>query len=64
MLEIESRNYNETPPQNQNLYIYNNIIYFDYFKDKKGIKKSIGLKHSALSFDFVRKNYEHFIQCF
>ncbi|MCR2039111.1 site-specific integrase [Campylobacter helveticus] len=52
-------------PKNKNIYVYhNNKIYIDFFKNGKRVRKSTGLKHSALSFDFVRKNYEHFIQCF
>ncbi|EHP6620508.1 site-specific integrase [Campylobacter upsaliensis] len=51
-------------PKNQNLYTYNNIIYLDYFKNGKRLRKSTKLKHSALSFDFVKKNYQGFVECF
>lgn len=49
-------------PKNKNIYVYhNNKIYIDIFKNGKRLRKSTGLKHSALSFDFVRKHYGEFL---
>ena len=52
-------------PKNKNIYVYhNNKIYIDFFKNGKRVRKSTGLKHSALSFDFVRKHYEEFLSLY
>ncbi|EDP6890287.1 tyrosine-type recombinase/integrase [Campylobacter upsaliensis] len=48
-------------PKNQNVYVVQNRIYIDFFKNGKRFRKSTGLKHCALSFDFVKRHYDDFI---
>ncbi len=48
-------------PKNRNIYIQKGRFYIDYQKDGERIRRSTGLKKSALAFDFIRKNYDRFI---
>ncbi|PPB57184.1 site-specific integrase [Campylobacter hyointestinalis] len=48
-------------PKNRNIYIQKGRFYIDHQKDGERIRRSTGLKKSALAFDFIRKNYDRFI---
>ncbi len=49
-------------PKNENIYIYKNKLYIDYFKNGKRIRKSTGLNNSSLAFSFVKKHYYEFLR--
>ncbi|WP_253695236.1 hypothetical protein [Campylobacter fetus] len=48
-------------PKNRNIYIQKGRFYIDHQKDGERIRRSTGLKKSALAFDFIRKNYDRFL---
>lgn len=47
--------------KNRNIYVQHGRFYIDYQSDGVRIRRSTGLKKSALAFNFVRKNYDKFI---
>lgn len=47
--------------KSQNIYVVKNIIYIDYQKNKKRVRKSTGLKNSSFAMKFVKQNYENFL---
>ena len=45
----------------QNLIIRGRIIWIDFQKGKERLRKSTKLKYSPVAFNFVKKNYEKYI---
>ncbi len=47
--------------KNKNIYVLKGRFYVDCQKDGVRIRRSTGLKKSALAFNYIRQNYEMFL---
>lgn len=52
----------QSTKKSQNLIIRGRIIWIDFQKDKERLRKSTKLKYSPVAFNFVKKNYEKYLE--
>ena len=52
----------QSTKKSQNLIIRGIIIWIDFQKDKERLRKSTKLKYSPVAFNFVKKNYEKYLE--
>lgn len=48
--------------KSRNMYIRDGIIWIDFQKDKKRIRRSTGIKNSPLAIKFVKKHYDLYVE--
>lgn len=52
----------DSTKESQNIIIRGKMIWLDFQKDKKRLRKSTKLKYSPVAFNFVKKNYEKYLE--